>query len=142
MSTLRMIQFPVNMVIMDQKAYNFWLPRANLFSPNWRYTWTGLDRARDTFLEKEYNRSFIILNEKSFWQEKMKLMNRENNGYMEKNSNFATLALLSLCFDFKKFFSEMTSNWVRFQILFFFLEAGMILEAWDAELEAAFSFGI
>ena len=73
-------------------------------------TWTGLERDADTFSAKMRNRSFIILNKKSFW-------NRCTGKKVPKYKvaifcQIAILAHLFLCNDFKFFFGIMNFGWV------------------------------
>ena len=52
-----------------------------------------------------------MLNQKSFGKKKFEINaqgQKCKNGYVAKNSHYAILAILSLCFDFKNFFGQMT----------------------------------
>ena len=75
----------------------------------------GLDRTWDTFWAKTCNKSFIVLNQKSFWQKIFEIDaqgQKCQNDYLAKKSHFAILALLSLCMDFKLFSGQMTCGWL------------------------------
>ena len=71
-------------------------------------TWTGLDRTWDTFWAKTYNRSSIVLNQKSFGQKKIEIVaqgRKCQNGYLARK--ITTLPLLFLCMDFKIVFDQL-----------------------------------
>ena len=87
-------------------------------------TWTGLDRARYTFWEKLCNRSFIIINEKSFGKKNFEINaqgKKCQNGKVAiflPNSHFG---IFSLCIDFKNLFCQMTSlslSWKTYYTIF------------------------
>jgi len=61
MSIFKIMWFPLNMLILYQKSYNFWIPHANSFSPTWHYLsplWFILNLV---FIEKIWGFAIIVI---------------------------------------------------------------------------------